>query len=154
MNINTELFRRTAPAKKLDIINNLTQNELLNITEENMLRIVKEAGLGKPHSRDKKFYLNEEVGNNWNSTIKGIVLFKRKLYLNVYVQYENTDTTKVVPYNDFFNRGKYRGTVKYQDRYGNQQTSYFIYDESDKSRVIRNICIEYIYNIYASKFEK
>ena len=43
-NVNIELFRRTSPVKRLEIIENLTQDELLNVTKETILRIVKKAG--------------------------------------------------------------------------------------------------------------
>ena len=46
-NINTELFRRYAPKKKIEIIKSLTQEELLAITPKTVTRIVKEAGQGK-----------------------------------------------------------------------------------------------------------
>ena len=153
MDINVELFRRTAPEKKLEIINNLSKGELLNIKEQTLLRIVKEAGHGKPRSRDKKLYISEEIqaGNNWNSQVEGIELYKGKLILNAYVQYSNTDTNKDANLKDFLRRGDYRGHINYEDRYGNQQTAYFTYDDSDKANVIKSICQEYIYTKYASK---
>ena len=46
VNINIELFKRYAPKKKLEIINALTENELLAITNNTILRIIKEAGRG------------------------------------------------------------------------------------------------------------
>ena len=41
-NINIELFKRYAPKKKLEIINALTENEFLAITNKTILRIIKE----------------------------------------------------------------------------------------------------------------
>ena len=41
-NINTELFRRYAPKKKLEIIEKLTDDELLAITPATLIRMVKE----------------------------------------------------------------------------------------------------------------
>ena len=153
MDINLELFKRTKPEKKLEILSNLSKGELLNITEATLLRIVKEAGHGKPRSRDKKLYISydRQVGNNWNSTIESIEIWKGKLILNAYVQYSNTDTNKDIPLHEFLRRGDYRGHINYEDRYGNQQTSYFTYDDSDKANVIKSICLEYIYAKYATK---
>lgn len=153
MDINIELFKRTAPEKKLEIINKLSKGELLNITELTLLRIVKEAGHGKPRSRNKQLFISYEkqAGNNWNSQVEGIELYKGILSLNMYVQYSNTDTNKDANLKDFLRRGEYRGHINYEDRYGNQQTSYFTYDDSDKARVIKSICLEYIYTKYASK---
>ena len=42
-NINIELFKRYAPKKTLEIINALNENELLAITNNTILRIIKEA---------------------------------------------------------------------------------------------------------------
>lgn len=43
-NINVELFKRYAPKKKLEIINSLSESELLSISYTTILRIIKEAG--------------------------------------------------------------------------------------------------------------
>ena len=43
-NINQIIFTRTQPKKKLDIINSLTEAELLATTEATITRIVKEVG--------------------------------------------------------------------------------------------------------------
>lgn len=153
MDINVELFKRTAPQKKLEIINNLSKGELLNIKESTLLRIVKETGHGKPKSRNKQLYISydHQAGNNWNSTIESIEFWKGKLILNAYVQYSNTDTNKDIHLHEFLRRGDYRGYINYEDRYGNQQTSYFAYDDSNKANVIKSICLEYIYTKYATK---
>lgn len=41
INVNIELFKRTTPVKKIEIIENLTQTELGRVTEETILKIVK-----------------------------------------------------------------------------------------------------------------
>lgn len=51
-NINIELFKRYAPKKKLEIINALTENEFLAITNKTILRIIKEAGRGDSNKKD------------------------------------------------------------------------------------------------------
>ena len=72
VNINQELFKRYAPKKKLEIINNLTTTELLNTTTETIKRIVKEAGKSIGKSRDKTLRINRDrqAGNDWNSTVE------------------------------------------------------------------------------------
>ena len=52
-NINEELFKRYAPKKKLEIINNLTAAELLATTPETVKRIAKEAGTKAGTARSK-----------------------------------------------------------------------------------------------------
>ena len=69
----------------------------------------------------------------------------------VYVQFSNTDTSLTVPFNDFFRKGDFKGTIKRDDRYGNLQTYYYVYDEKDKVEVIRSFCLEYINTKYKSK---
>ena len=44
INVNIELFKRTTPVKKIEIIENLTQTELGRVTEETILKIVKGTG--------------------------------------------------------------------------------------------------------------
>ena len=151
--INTELFRRTSPVKKVEVINNLTQAELSKVSEETILRIVKETGRKTAKSRNYEFYVNpiRRKGNRWNSEVEGIWLYKRKLSVVVYIQYDDTDSSLLVPFNDFFKKGDFRGTIKRDDRYGNPQTHYYVYDETDKTEVMRSFCLEYINTKYKSK---
>lgn len=152
-NVNTELFKRTSPVKKIDIIKNLTQIELTGVSEETILKIVKETGRRRKGTRDYEFYINPDrrKGNSWNSVVEGIWLYKGKLSVMVYVQFDNTDTSMIVPFNDFFKKGDFRGTIKRDDRYGNPQTHYYVYDEKDKTEVLRSFCLEYINTKYKSK---
>ena len=138
INVNIELFKRTTPVKKIEIIENLTQTELGRVTEETILKIVKETG------RRRK-------GNNWNSVVEGLWLYKGKLSVMVYVQFDNTDTSLIVPFQYFFKKGDFRGTVKRDDHYGNPQTHYYVYDEKDKAEVLRSFCLEYVNTKYKSK---
>lgn len=59
-NINQELFKRYAPKKKLEIINNLTTAELLATTPETLMRIVKEAGTKVGTARSKVLELPQK----------------------------------------------------------------------------------------------
>ena len=80
-NINVELFKRYAPKKKLEIINNLTTAELLATTPETLMRIVKEAGRNIGKSRDKILRVNQnrQAGNDWNSTVEAVEFIKENL---------------------------------------------------------------------------
>lgn len=73
-NVNTELFKRISPVKKIDIIKNLTQTELTGVSEETILKIVKETGRRRKGTRDYEFYINPDrrKGNKWNSEVEGI----------------------------------------------------------------------------------
>ena len=153
INVNIELFKRTAPVKKIEIIENLTQDELSRLSEETILRIVKETGRRRKGTRDYEFYINPDrrKGNNWNSVVEGLWLYKGKISVMVYVQFSNTDTSLIVPFNDFFRKGDFRGTIKRDDRYGNLQTYYYVYDEKEKAEIIRSFCLEYVNTKYKSK---
>ena len=78
INVNIELFKRTTPVKKIEIIENLTQTELGRVTEETILKIVKETGRRRKGTRDYEFYINPDrrKGNNWNSVVEGLWLYK------------------------------------------------------------------------------
>ena len=156
MNINEFIFSRTQPQKKIDIINALTQDELLSTSEATIKRIVKDAGRRMWKTRDKELRISHErrAGNAWNSLIEAVELIKGRLYLEVYLQYENTDTSTSEEYDDFFRNGNFRGEVRRLDRYGNGRTYYFLYNLSDKASVMKSILLEYVYTKYADKLSK
>lgn len=153
INVNTELFKRISPVKKIEIVKNLEQDELSGVSKEAILRIVKETGRRRKGTRDYEFYINPDrrKGNNWNSEVEGIWFYKGKLSVMVYVQFDDTDTSLIVPFNDFFKKEDFRGTIKRDDRYGNPQIHYYVYNEKDKAEVLRSFCLEYINTKYKSK---
>jgi len=153
MNINEFIFSRTQPQRKIDTINALTEGELLSIREETVKRIVKDAGKRIWKTRDKRLRISQErrAGNAWNSSIDEVQLIKGKLYLEVYLQYENTDTSTTEEYDEFFRNGNYRCEVRRLDRFGNGRSYYAFYDESDKANVMKSILLEYIFTHYATK---
>ena len=154
-NINLELFKRYAPKRKIEIIESLKQTELLAITPTTIIRMVREAG--EPHyksKRDKKLIVSRErrAGNNWNSWFNGVDLIKNKLYVDLYIQYSNTDTDDCISYGEFMrDKDRFRGTIKTSDRYDNPQTYYYFYDNEDRARAIKSLLLEYVYTKYADK---
>ena len=152
-NINRELFKRYAPKKKLEIINNLTTAELLATTPETIKRIVKEAGRNIGKSRDKALRINRDrqAGNDWNSTVEAVEFIKENLYLNIYFQTDNTDTNICEKYATFFHGDEYHGKHYTTNRYGDEVPNYFIYDRQDKANVIKSILLEYVHTKYADK---
>ena len=154
-NINTELFKRYAPKRKIQIIEKLTDDELLAITPATIIRMVREAGKSIYKSkRDKTLMVSRQrrTGNDWNSWFNGVDLMKGKLYVNFYIQYDNTDTNDCISYGEFVrDRDRFRGTIKTTDRYDNPQTYYYFYDNDDRARAIKSLLIEYVYAKYAEK---
>lgn len=157
-NINVELFKRYAPKKKIEIINVLTDDEVMATTQATVLRIVKEAGSNRYKSRDKDLHIARRLreGNHWNSVMEAIGTFKKKLYLDLYVQYGDcdTDTTESVRFEEFFRQGEFRGTIKGSDYYGNTKYYYYIYDREDKVRCMRSILLQYVYSKYEDKLNQ
>ena len=155
MNVNNFIFTRTQPKKKLEVIEKLSNDELLAVSESTVKKIIQEVGQRRYKSRDKELRIDYDrrVGNNWNSTVESVDLVKGKLYIGFYIQYENTDSNTSDDYEDFFKRGNYRGEIRRLDRFGNGRTYYFCYDESDKARVMKSILLEYLYSKYLDKLK-
>ena len=153
VNINQELFKRYAPKKKLEIINNLSTSELLAISTETLIRIVKEAStkLGGARSKVLRISSARKSGNNWNSTVESVEIHRGKLVLDIYVQMDSTDTNHFEAYSNFSKDGDYTGKVYTTNRYGDQVPNYFIYDREDKAGVIKSILLEYVHTKYANK---
>jgi hypothetical protein len=152
-NINEVLFSRTKPANKLTIIEGLTESELLSVTKDTIVRIVKEVGHNHYKSRDKgvRFANN---GNKWNSTIESIDIIKGKVYVSFYVQMDSTDTSDSDTLDNFLRRGEYRGVAYECDMYGTKFPHYYRYYDSDKARVIRDLLKCYIKRKYKDALAK
>ena len=152
-NINQEVFKKYAPKKKLEIINNLTTAELLATTPETVKRIAKEAGRRTGKSRDKilRINRNRQAGNDWNSTVETVEYVKGNLYLNIYFQMDSTDTNICVKHEVFFNGDEYHGKHYTTNYYGDSVPHYFTYDRQHKAKVIKSILLEYVHTKYADK---
>lgn len=151
--INNELFKRYAPKKKLEIIESLTQDELLRTTPDTIKRIVREAGTHIYKSRDKRLSIavERQTGNNWNSTILGAEICKGKLIVLYDIEYSNTDTTDGVYFSEFMKGDTFRGTYTTTDRFGNPQTYYCLYYDADRANAIKSLLLEYVYKKYDDK---
>ena len=154
-NINVELFKRYAPSRKLEIINGLTEDELLFITKDTLLRIVKEAGENRYKSRDKELRIasDRRAGNNWNSTVEDINTYKGNLYLNIYCQTDSTDTNISESWDKFICGKEYRATQHFTNRYGDSVPHYFLYYKNNKAAVVKSILLEYVCTKYADKLK-
>ena len=160
ININSFLFTRTQPQKKLVAINALSEGELLAITYNTILRIIKEAGKGdsnKTRCKFKTLYLSGAT-NDWNSKVRNIYNSKKdEIFLSVYIQGDDTDTDVSYKLKDFLdNRYEEQclGKLHESFRNGYEHDVPANYDRSDRARVIKAILIAYIENKYADKLEK
>lgn len=159
MDINNFLFTRTAPKKKLAVINTLSQGDLLSVTYKTILRIIKGAGVGdsnKTRCKFKTLYLSGAT-NDWNSKVRNIYNSKKdEVYLSVYIQGDDTDTEVSYKLRDFLdNRYEEQclGKLDESFRNGYEHKVPANYDRSDRARVIKAILTAYIENKYADKLK-
>ena len=159
-NINNIIFTRTAPKKKLEIINSLSQGELLAITYPTILRIIKEAGHGdsnKTRCKFKTLYLSGAT-NDWNSKVTNIYNWKKdEVYLSVYIQGDDTDTYEFPKLKDFLdNRYEEQclGKLHESFRNGYEHDVPANYNRTDRARVVRAILTAYVKNKYRDKLKE
>lgn len=151
MDINKVIFSRTAPAKKVEMVNNLTIPELLSINYATILRVVKETGTRQSNSRSKTLRMTRPVSNDWNAEFEGVNLYRGKLLADIYLQYDSTDTNVIVPFEEFLKKGDFRGSITRTDRYGNPQTHYFTFREIDKAIILGRLLMDYLNRKYKDK---
>ena len=159
-NINNIIFTRTAPRKKLEIINSLSQGELLAITYKTILRIIKEAGVGdtnKTRCKFKTLYLSG-AGNDWNSKVTNIYNWKKdEVYLSVYIQGDDTDTYEFPKLKDFLDNSyeeQCLGKLHESFRNGYEHDVPANYNRTDRARVVRAILTAYVKNKYRDKLKE
>ena len=157
MNINVEIFKRYQPEKKLALIEALSESELLMLSSASIIRIIKEVGRGsssRERSHNKDLKLLTSVSNHWNADVEGFTYYKKVLYIEIYLQYSNTDTFTSDTFANFDKMNPYRGSYKWRDMYDNPQTTYFTFDADDKARVYKQLLITYIKKKYKDILNK
>lgn len=143
MDLNTIVLGKTSVSKRKDIVNNASESDLLRVTEDTIKKMVRRKG-SEGYYKDRKTIYFGNVSNGWNAWAKSVELYKSKLFINFYIQYSNTDTEDCEYWNKFSGTGEFRGTIKYTDRYGNGQTSYYRFDRANKAKVVRAILLAYL----------
>ena len=151
MDINKIIFSRTAPAKKMEIVKNLPRPELLSITPETIVKMIKETGARLYKSRDKQMSLDNSVSNDWNAEFTGVRNYGINPLAEIYLQFENTDTDTSVSLYDFLATGDYRGSILRDDRNGNPRHYYFTFTVQQKAECVRALLLEYINRKYKDK---
>ena len=142
--VNTLIFSKMIPAKKLDIVNHLTDEELLKVSSNTILRIVKSIGV---KSRNyKTLFLVNHISNNLNAEVLSVWTDSNihNINLDICVQYYNTDITKVVSMSDFMKAGDYVGQLTYTDINSGMQTVYFKFDVRTKALLVKDILRAYL----------
>lgn len=157
MNINVEIFKRYQPEKKLALIETLSESELLMLSSASIIRIIKEVGNGsssRERSHNKDLKLLTSVSNHWNADVEGFTYYKKILYVEICLQYSNTDITRLDPFANFDKVNSYRGFYEWKDGYGHPHTTYFTFDSSDKARVYKQLLITYVKKKYKDILNK
>ena len=154
--IDNILFKRIAPAKKLDIVDNFTPAELLAVSPAAIKRIIREVGRKVGNTRGKELYISREfrTGNDWNSEVEGVGYNSKGLFLYISAQYSNTDRTVIETWDKFFQKGQHVGRIEYTDAFDHKQTARFIYYDSEKARVIRRLLMQYLHLKHKDKLVK
>ena len=78
---------------------------------------------------------------------------KGKVYVNVYIQNEDTDTDKGELLSVFLKRGDFNTKAYFTNRYGDDIPTYVTYTPDDKAKVIKSILLHYLYTKYADKLK-
>ena len=89
LDINVELFKKQSAKKKLEIVENLTTEELLMTNVDTVKRILKEVGEKQGKSNNKRIYISREhrAGNDWNSTVDAFNIYKGNVYYCFYISF-------------------------------------------------------------------
>lgn len=143
MDINSVIFSNVSNTEKKNAVENASASDLMRISESTLKRMVKERGSDN-YYKDRKTLHFGNVSNEWNAWAKSLELYKDKLFINFYVQFSNTDRDECDYMSKFLSSGEYRGAIQYEDRYGNGHTSYYRFDQTDKAKVMRAICLAYL----------
>lgn len=108
--------------------------------------MVRETGsrIGKRQDKELRISPDLRTGNGRNSEVVGVRLYKRHLSVDIYLQYENTDTSTSASLGDFLAKGDYRGSVVIDDMRGNSRSYYFTYTEADKAAFVKSLLQEYL----------
>lgn len=154
MDINKIIFSRTAPRKKVEIVKNLTGDEPLFITLATVLRMVREAGSRLYRSREKKLTPENSVSNDWNAEFVSVRSYRLSLIAEIYLQYDNTDTSISVSLADFLKERDYSGSITREDRYGNPRTFYFTFTESQKAECVKSLLLTYLHIRYKGRLDE
>ena len=150
LDINVELFKKQSAKKKLEIVENLTTEELLMTNVDTVKRILKEVGEKQGKSNNKRIYISREyrAGNDWNSTVDAFNIYKGNVFIEIYLQMDSTDTDICEKYETFIQGDKYQGKHYTMNYRGDEVPHYFTYDKQDKARVIKSILLSYIHAKY------
>lgn len=153
-NINTFIFSKNSCKKKLEVVKNLREDQLLEIELGTIRKMLRTAGrISSSYGKSRCFRLRDKPGNNYNSVVESVSLYKDMLYVSICVQLINTRTSINERMNVFFANNEYNGSAIDYDRDGNPRTLYFTYLQHERAEVIRSILIEYIYHKYPEHFK-
>lgn len=146
LDVNKEIFRRFGVKNKIKMIASFTTDELLRIKPETVKTLIVRVGSGASNSRNKHLSIpsRRRVGNDWNSHVDSVYVYRKVIYLSFYLQYDNTDTTDVERLEIFLYGSTFEGAYEYDDGNGHIQTAYYRYNREQKAEVIRSILYAFV----------
>ena len=142
--INTYLFNPNVKgADKAITIKNMTAKEVRQVNATTMFAIVKQCS----SEGDFRVARERRKGNNWNSEVEGLHIYKNRLYIDIYVQNQSTDTSYSEDIGKFFSGSSY---LAYVGRLG----VYVNYSDEKRVEVMRSFLLEYVYYTEIEKEER
>lgn len=164
MNLNKELFRRTAPSRKLELIENATSAELSAVKAETIIRCVQEVGepahwRKEPKKRvtDKKLRC-ERVSNGWDASFYHVAIYGREHILTFYFegiidnQYIDLDGfSHDLTFKEMTSTQRIKKEVQYEGRDNHPHWETFCWDWDERMECFRSILRTYVKIKYKDK---
>lgn len=150
MDVNVDIFKKYSADKKLELLENATESELLFLAESTLMKIIKEVGERQnPNSKEhhKDLVLINEVGNGWNSIVKFVSYTGNHVYLGINLNYGCEEIVLMTAFSQFDKFGTYRDSYIWNSIKG-PQTTYYTYNETEKAAVYKEILRTYIIKKY------
>lgn len=167
MDLNKELFRRTAPAKKLELIENATAAELSAVKAETIIRCVQEVGEPAFWSKEPKKRVTskklrcDRVSNGWDATFYHVAIYGREHKLNFH--FEGIIDNRYIDCDGFCHDLNFKEMtstqtikkeVQYEGRDNHPHWETFRWDWDERMECIRSILTTYIKTKYSSKLQE
>lgn len=146
MDINIELFRRFKALKKIDIINNATEDELLNCTLDTINKCIKSIGTkySYPKTPNNK-NINVNIPNIDSQIVfmQAIGHYNQQLYMTIYDSANNVEFDLSIPsLIETIANNTWPFSQEYLDE--DKQVLFCVFTKQQISSFIRNFLITYI----------
>lgn len=140
MDINVELFRKTDPVNRINLLESVSLKYFLGVTEDTFIRIIREVGVPtdtlKAKKHDKMFSFPNQ-GNNKEVLIDYIELYHKHAYISFV--YKDSNITI-----DEDNLWGFLGFQSTQYRILGMNNEFIYFTDKDRAKAIKNCLIHYL----------